>query len=47
MAEDKTLPWKQVEKAQEERRRYEGTWLARKPERQPQDFLGGAHEEID
>ena len=41
MAGDKTLPWKQVEIAQEERRRYEGTRLARKPERQPQYFLGG------
>lgn len=31
----------------EERRRYKGTRLARKPERQPQDyFLGGAHKEI-
>ena len=31
------LPWKQGEIAQEERRRYEGTRLARKPERQPQN----------
>ena len=36
MAGDKTLPWKQVERAQEEQRRYVGTRLARKPERQPQ-----------
>jgi hypothetical protein len=48
MAGDKTLPWKQVERAQEERQRYEGTRLARKPERHPQYIflLGGAHEEI-
>ena len=47
MARDKTLSWRQVEIAQEEWRRYEGTRLARKPERQPQDlFCGEAHEEI-
>jgi hypothetical protein len=42
MAGDKTLPWKQVEIAQEELQRYEGTQIARKPERHPQLlFFGG------
>ena len=41
------LPWELVEAARraeaagERSRRYEGTRLARKPERQPQTFLGG------
>jgi hypothetical protein len=43
------LPWEQVEAARraeaagEMSQRYEGTWLARKPERQPPKCLGGWH----
>ena len=47
MAGDKTLPWKQVKAAKEERRRYEESRQRRKHERQherqtpPQNNLGG------
>ena len=49
LAEKDRLPWEQVEAARraeaagERNRRYEGTQLARKPERQPQKCIGGAH----
>ena len=46
------LPWEQVEAARraeaagERSRRYEGTWLARKPERQPQKCIVGGTQEV-
>ena len=45
------LPWEQVEAARradaagERSQRFEGTRLARKPERQTPKYLGGAHME--